>query len=452
MTTSPTDTGRPAPLVPGRLPLLGHAHHLAHRPLPFLRSLPQYGDLVRIRIGPQDVYVATSAALTRQILVPDARKFDKGEMFDELRQQMGNGLVTSSGDFHRRQRRLAQPAFRPERVFSFGHVMSDRAAAWAASWQPDTTIDLARQIDAVTLATLLDIIFNQTSDDLRATVKTWTAVRNGAMRRALSPAAAWRTRLAGAREPGSDPQAQKAVAALRNAVGQEINRRRTTGKDLGGLLSTLVHARDRQSGAGMSDEVVCDEILNLFVAGTGTMSAALAWTFHEIAHHPDVEQQLLAELDAVTGRTQVQAEHIPHLPYTRQVLSEVLRRHPTWLLMRRTIQPVPLDQTLLPTGARVYLSPHILHHNPALFPDPDSFTPDRWHPDRITPEHKDAFIPFSAGHRRCAGDGYAWTQLTLMLTNVLAQWRLRPADDRLVHSRVGTVERPDRLLMQPTRR
>ncbi|WP_314249795.1 cytochrome P450 [Streptomyces kutzneri] len=450
--TSRTDTGLPVPLVPGRLPLLGHAPHLARRPLSFLRSLPQYGELVRIRIGPQDVYVATSAALTRQILVPDSRKFDKGEMFDELRQQMGNGLVTSSGDFHRSQRRLVQPAFHPTRVTSYAQVMSDRAAAWAATWQPDTVLDLARQIDTVTLGTLLDVVFDDTSDDLRTAVRTWAAVRNGAMRRALSPAAAWRSRLAGAHQPGTDPEADRAVTALRGVIGQEIDQRRTGDQDPGGLLSTLVHARDCQSGAGMSDQEICDEILNLFVAGTGTMSATLAWAFHETARHPDVEAQLLAEIEAVAGRSQVQGEHIPHLPYTRQVLSEVLRRHPTWLLMRRSTQPLTLGDAHLPAGARVYLSPHILHHDPALFPDPDSFDPDRWLPDRITPQHTNVFIPFSAGNRRCAGDHYAWTQLTLMLTNALARWRLRPADDRPVNSRVGTVERPDRLMMVPSPR
>ncbi|MFI5476525.1 cytochrome P450 [Streptomyces cacaoi] len=232
--TPRADTSRPVPLVPGRLPLLGHALHLARRPLSFLRSLPQYGELVRIRIGPQDVYAVTSAALTRQILVPDARKFDKGEMFDELRQQMGNGLVTSAGDFHRRQRRLAQPAFHPRRVTSCAQVMSDRAAAWAASWQPDTILDLARQIDTVTAGTLIDVIFRETNDDLRTAVRTWAVVRNGAMRRALSPAAAWRSRLAGAHQPGTDPEADRAVTALRGVIGQKTDHRRTENRTLAG--------------------------------------------------------------------------------------------------------------------------------------------------------------------------------------------------------------------------
>lgn len=449
--TPRADKGRP-PLAPGRLPLVGHAPQLARRPLAFLRSLPRHGELVRIRIGPRDVYIPTSAELTRQILVPDARKFDKGEMFDELRQQMGNGLVTSAGDFHRQQRRLVQPAFHPASVTSYAQLMSDRAVAWSASWQPGTALDLARQIDAVTLSTLIDVIFNQAGDDLRAAIRTWTGVRNGAMKRALSPAAAWRSRLAGTHRVGTDPEAERAVTALRRVIGREIELRRTGEQDAGGMLSALVHTRDRTSGAGMTDEEICDEVLNLFVAGTGTMSAALAWAFHEIAAHPDVEARLLDEIDTATGRGQVHAEHINRLPYTRQVLSEVLRRHPSWLLMRRTTQPVTLGNTDLPTGARVYLSPHILHHDPTLFPDPDTFDPDRWHPDRITPKHTSAFIPFSAGNRRCAGDGYAWTQLTLTLTNTLAQWQLRPADGLPVHPRVGTVERPDRLIMTPTPR
>ncbi|MFF1904820.1 cytochrome P450 [Kitasatospora sp. NPDC058218] len=452
MTTPQAASGRHVPLAPGRLPLLGHAPQLARRPLPFLRSLSQHGELVRIRIGPRDVYVATSAPLTRQILVTDSRKFDKGEMFDELRQQMGNGLVTSAGDFHTRQRRLAQPAFHPDRVTSAATVMSNHAAAWAASWQPDTVLDMTRQIDTITLNTFLDVIFTDTSTDMKAAVRAWTGVRNGAMRRALSPLAAWRSHLTHTPRPTADPQADRALAALRHAIQQEIDQRRTGEQDPGGMLSTLVHARDRQSGAAMPDEQVCDEILNLLVAGTGTTSATLSWAFHEIARHPAVEQQLLREIDAVAPRTQVLAGHIPRLPYTRQVLSEVLRRHPVWLLMRRATQPVAINGTHLPTGTRLYLSPHILHHDPDHFPDPFTFDPDRWHPDRLTPHHTDTFIPFGAGRRRCAGDDHAWTQLTLMVANVLTRWRLRPADDHPVRSRVGTVERPDRLLMVPTRR
>ncbi|HEY4460157.1 MAG TPA: cytochrome P450, partial [Pseudonocardiaceae bacterium] len=130
-----------------RVPLLGHAPALKRDPLGFVRSLRQYGDIAQIFVGPRRILVVNSPELIRRVLVSDARKFDKGALFDKARAYLGNGLLTSTGDFHRRQRRLAQPAFHTGRIERYAELMIDQASTTVDAWAEGTTIELTHEID-----------------------------------------------------------------------------------------------------------------------------------------------------------------------------------------------------------------------------------------------------------------------------------------------------------------
>jgi cytochrome P450 len=215
------------------------------------------------------------------------------------------------------------------------------------------------------------------------------------------------------------------------------------------LLSMLLASQDPRTGARMTDEELCDELVTLFVAGTETVSAALAWTFHELARHPEVEARLHAEVDATLGGRPVSAADLPDLRYTRRIAQEVLRLHSVWLLMRRAVAPVELGGVALEPGAEVFFSPYALHRDPRWYPDPNAFDPDRWLPERSAGLPRGAYIPFGAGNRLCVGEGFAWAELAIVIATVASRWRLVPVPGHEVRPRIGTLEEPERLPMTP---
>ncbi|MER6913478.1 cytochrome P450 [Streptomyces sp. NPDC000594] len=458
------------PTAPGGVPLLGHVPRLRRDPLAYLRTLRDTGDLVTLRLGPRRAVLVTSPELVRRVLVTDARSFDKGAMFDDLRLRMGNGLVVSDGEFHRRQRRMAQPAFHPDRVDHYVRAMTHRTGERIAHWRPHTPLDLTGELDELALDILLDTLIapagtalgeagapgtlraeppDPARTALRAAAGAWLTVKSGALRRTLSPLAAWRARL---RPAAPRPAADERPAELRRLLAGEIDRCRAAGTDRGDLLSALVAARTPDGATAMTDTEIGDELLTLLVAGTGTVSAALAWTFTEIARHPEAARALEEEADAVLGGRAATAADLPRLRRTERFLREVLRCHAVWLLMRRTVTTVRLGGVTLPPGTEVLLSPHALHHDPDHFAEPDRFDPERWRTAPPGRGSRHAYLPFGAGNRQCAGDGYAWAEMAVVVATVTGRWRLLPAPGDRPRPRVGTVVRPERLLMTPVPR
>jgi cytochrome P450 len=239
---------------------------------------------------------------------------------------------------------------------------------------------------------------------------------------------------------------------LRDLLGLLVAQRRAELVDHGDLVSMLMLARNPRTGEQMNDAEVCDELLTLFVAGIGTVSAALAWACHELSRHPQVDARLSAELRAVLSGRLPTAADTGELRYTRRVIQEVLRLHPVWLLMRRAVAPVEVGGIELAPGDEVFFSPHALHRDPSLYPEPDRFDPDRWLTARCSGLPRGAFLPFGAGNRLCVGEGFAWAEMTIVVAVIMTKWRLAPIPGHEVRARVGTVVRPTSLPMCPVPR
>lgn len=428
----------------GGVPLLGHAPALRRNPLGFMRSLRSQGDLVRMAIGPRQVYVVNSPELIRRVLVVEAKKFDKGVLFDRARAHLGNGLVTSAGEFHHRQRRMVQPAFHSDRIARYAEFMIEQAGERTATWRDGAQIDVTREISSLALDNLLRCLFaEEPAAEVRAVVARSLSSKQGSMKRALSPREAWRDRL-GRRANEPVVVERTGLPELYAMLGRLVAQRRAEPDDQDDLLSMLL-------AAPMSDEQLCDELVTLFVAGTETVSAALAWVFHELARNPEVERRMHEEVDSVLCGGPVLPD-VSRLRYTRQVCQEVLRRYSVWLLMRRVVAPVELAGLELAPGAEVFFGPHALHHDPELYPDPDTFDPDRWLPARCADLPRGAYLPFGAGNRLCMGEGFAWTEMAVVLATVAAWWRLVPVPGHEVTTRIGTLLEPDRLPMIARRR
>ncbi|GAA3371643.1 cytochrome P450 [Streptomyces sannanensis] len=432
------------PRAPGAVPLLGHALKLWRDPLGFLKSLREYGDLVQVDLGTLPVYVITSAELVHEVTVKQARSFEKGRLFDRLRPLAGNGLANSNGETHRKHRRLIQPMFHPQRIHAYAATMSDNARALADSWQPGQEIEMEQAMAEYAIETLASTMF---STDIglpavEAIRRNLPVVLKNMLIRAASPKFLDRLPIRANRDFDA------AAATLREVIDEVVVATRRSGPTgHNDLLSVVMAAQDAETGESLSDTEVRDELSTILFAGAETTASTLSWTFYHLARHPDVEKQLVAEIEEVVGDRPVTIEDVPRLEAVRRVLDEVIRLHGVTMLMRRTTAPVELGGFSFPENTEVAFSLYALHRDPREYAEPDRFDPDRWLPERRTDIARQAYIPFGAGNRKCIGDAFVWTEATIALATVLARWRLVPAPGHTPKEVASAVAHPDRMPM-----
>jgi cytochrome P450 len=196
-------------------------------------------------------------------------------------------------------------------------------------------------------------------------------------------------------------------------------------------LGLLLAAVDEETGRGMEDEALRDEVLSFLFAGHETTANSLAWCLHLLAAHPEEQERLHAEVAAL-GRAPTSAD-LPALPRCRRALDETLRLYPpAWWLERRAIADDTLGGFVVPAGTRVALSTWLTHRHPGFWEDPLRFDPDRFLPARAEGRHRYAYYPFAAGPRGCIGAASAMVILTLALTTILGAWRVHPVPARPV--------------------
>ncbi len=432
-----------APVVPGRLPLLGHTLSLLDRPFRFLSLLRSHGEVVRIYLGLLPVYVVTSPELAWQVLATDADRFDKGMVFDKVRPLFGNGLANSNGDFYRRQRRMVQPAFHRKHIVGYVRTMARAASDLVESWRPGEVVAVDKLMEDLALTIIGRTLFSAElgRDAIAEVQRSMPILTKYVAVRAFSPKLVERLPIP------ANWRFNEAAARFRRVVAEVIAAARVEGKDHGDLLSMLLLARDEDTGEGMSDQQVHDEVVTILTAGAETTAVALAWFFHELGQHPEVQQRFHAEIDHVLGGRTATFDDIPRLEYTQRIISEVLRKYPLLVLMRRARTDVDLGGIHIQPGTEVALSQYALHHDPHLYADPARFDPDRWLPDQVARLPKGAFIPFGAGLRHCPGYSFAEAEIAIVTATVAARWRLVPVAGKPVRPKLTTTLRPHQLPM-----
>lgn len=430
--------------APKHLPLLGHALPLLRHPLDFLKALRDSGDLVRVDVGTLPVYFVTSAELTHELLVSKARNFDKGRFFIRARTLVGDALPTAPSDIHKRHRRLMQPMFHHARIAGYADVMAKRARAMADAWQPDRTIAVDEELAQFSVATLAETMFSAeiTRPAAEAVIRDVPILLKNALVRAVTP------RLLDKVPIPANRRFDAAATRLRTVIDDVIALSHQEGDDDNhDLLSLLMAARDADTGDKLSDREIRDELVAIMFAGTETTASTLAWTFHELASHPDVEEKLLEEIKEVVGDRPVTFEDVAKLAYMDRVLREISRMHSVPLLMRQSTAPVELGGQELPVGTEVGFSLYALHRDPRLYTDPDRFDPDRWLPERSANLPREGYVPFGSGNRKCIGDGFAWTEIVITLATVLTRWKVQLQPGHTVREVASAVAHPDSLPM-----
>ncbi|HXL88889.1 MAG TPA: cytochrome P450 [Streptosporangiaceae bacterium] len=436
--------------APGALPLLGHTLALLRDPLRFLSSLPEHGDLVRIRLGLVHAIVVCDPELTRQMLL-DGRTFEKGgPLVDKASEVFGNGLGTCPHGEHRRQRRLTQPAFHQARLPGYAQTMADQCQAVTGAWRDGQIIDALPEMTALTIRVIAATMFgtalppaahSQILDD-------FAAVMDGIYAHMILPLPFARLPTPGNR------RYQRARARLRHSIGQITDAYRADGADHGDLLSMLVATRDTSMDAGatgqsFSDAEITDQILTFLFGGTETSAALLTSALYLLARHPGIQRQLQDEVDTVlAGATPAYAD-VPRLELTGRVLTETLRIYPpAWIITRTTTTDTRLGAHVIPAGTVMAYSPYLIHHRPDVHAGPDDFDPGRW----TSPPARDAFIPFGAGARKCIGDAFAMTEATLVLASIARHWQVDFLPGKNARPKPRTTLSPRRLRLRVTAR
>lgn len=440
----PDDGTGVAPVVPGRWPLLGHTVSLLRNPLKFLTSLRSHGEIVRIHLGPLPVYMVTSPELAWQLLAGDADKFDKGIVFDKMRPLFGEGLATSNGALNQRQRRMVLPAFQRDRVAGYAETTITRLAAqWAGSWRPGQVVALDKEFQDLVMTIAGRTLFSTElgQDVLTEIQRSVPVLLRYVLVRAFSP------RFVEKLPIPANRRFDAAAARLRRVIPEVIVAARETGGDQGDLLSMLLMARDADTGEGMSDQQIHDEVITILTTGAETTAVALAWFFHELGRHPDVQRRFHEEIDEVLDGRPARFDDLPRLEYTQRIINEILRRSPPLILMRRARAAVDLGGVHIPAGTEVAVSQHTLHQDARHFPDPGRFDPDRWLPDRAASLPKGAYIPFGAGPRLCPGHFFAPTEIAIVAATIGARWRLVPVAGKPVYPKIKATMQPNRLPM-----
>lgn len=399
------------------------------RPLRLFGSLPAYGDLVEIKLGPKPAFIVCDPELARQVLI-DFRGFDRiGLIYERARAEMGNGLATATHADHRRQRLIMQPVFARQHLRGYVEVMRQEITATMERWQPGDHLDMVPEMFTLTTAVALRTLFSsrlnaRETDELR---QAFDIFLRGLYLRALLPAA---TKLP---TPGNRRHAW-ALAHWRDQVMTLIKSYRQEEHGPDDLLSRLLAARDEQ-GESLSDDEVADQVAVLVLAGGETTSSAVAWSLHLLASHPPVLEELRAETDLVLDGQVAGWEHLPKLDLTARVVREALRLFPpAWAIPRTVARETTLAGRTLPAGSIVFFNPYAVHRQPGLYRDAERFDPDRWLPSASgpgVPTGRGSFIPFGAGPTKCIGEEFGLAEATLILASVNARWNLEPAGKKV---------------------
>jgi cytochrome P450 len=418
--------------------LVGVLPEFRRDPPEFARRMArEYGDVAYLPVGRQHIYLVSHPDAIRDILVTHQHKFKKSRMLERARVLLGDGLLTSEGQFHRRQRRLMQPAFHRERLAAYAATMVERAALARECWQAGSVYDLSPEMMRLTMEIVARTLFSANveveADEIAEALRDVFGVFDTIM----LPFSEYLEKL----PLPPVRRFHEARRRLDRTIYRIIAERRAHGADTGDLLSMLLLARDEEGEGSMTDVQVRDELLTLFLAGHETTANALTWAWHLLSQNPAAERALHREIDGVLAGRLPTFEDVPRLPYTEHVLAEALRLYPpAWAIGRRALEDYPLGDYIIPARSVLLMSTYVVHRDPRWFPHPECFRPERWAEPAERPRF--AYFPFGGGARVCIGERFAWTEGVLLLAAIAQRWRFRLEPGHPVACRAQITLRP----------
>lgn len=392
----------------------------------------EYGEAVRFRFFWRFYgYSFIHPEHNKHILLDNNKNYTKDPHPTNiiLKPALGNSLLTSDGDFWRQQRRLAQPAFHRRRIETFGKTMTESTQVMLDRWahfaenNPGRTVNIADEMMRLTLEIAGKTLFSvDLTGATRDVGEAFTRINEY-----LSSLTAQAFGVYVIRMPflPRNRQLKADIAALDAVVQEIITTRRNNGQETEDLLGLLLAARDEETGEGMNDRQLRDEVVTILLAGHETTAIAMSWTFYLLTQHPDVRSRLQAEIDEVLGCNEATIADLPQLPYTRMVVEESMRLYPPAYAMARWGNDADeVGGYYVAPDATITLFPFLTHRLPEFWPEPEKFDPLRFTPENSADRHRYAYIPFGGGPRLCIGNTFAMTEAILLLATITQRFSL----------------------------
>lgn len=405
-----------------------------------------YGDAAFMDMGVAPLYFFNHPDAVRDLLQTQSHHFVKSRALEFAKLLLGEGLLTSEDPLHRGQRKLMQPAFHHRRVQGYAEAMTHYATQTQGNWQPGATVDMHREMMALTLAVVGKTLFDTEVGPETQVVEDAMCAVMPLFNLAFLP---WADLLHRLPLPATR-RFRRAKADLDRTIYHIIEEHKR--EDRGDLVSMLLGAQD-EDGAHMSDLQVRDEALTIFLAGHETTANALTYTWYLLAQHPEVEAKLHGEIDAVLGGRPATLADVEKLSYTQMVFAEALRLYPpAWALGRRAIHDCEIFGTVIPKDSVVLVSQWTLHRDARFWPDPLRFDPERFTDTAREARPKFAYFPFGSGPRICIGESFTWMEGALLIATLAQKWRARLVSDKPLQLQPLITLRPKHPVMMKLER
>lgn len=438
--------------VPGHF-LIGLGPDIVSRPLDMFTELGQLGDVVRFRLPGMRAVLVNHPDLIKRVF-QEYKIYDKRmRSYRRFAPLLGEGLATNDGESWLRQRRIAQPAFHRQRIAGFGEIMvrltQGAADRFAARAERGESIDMVAEMARLTLSILCEAMLGgdvpqetATLADAFTEVTKWLVERLNLL---------WYLPL-WAPTPANQ-RCRAALAALDAIVYRMIARRRAEKTESPDLLSMLLHARDADTGEGMSDGQLRDEVATMLLGGHETTAMTLAFAIGLLAQHQDIQERLRAELEAALGGRTATAADLTRLPFLQMMIDETMRLYPpVWLVARNAARDDDLGGYPIYQGDAVFICPWVVHRSPALWDAPGELRPERFSPEQDAERSRYAFFPFAGGPRQCIGNVFALMEARLVLATLVQRYRFRLAPGSVVEPSTILTLRPKgdmKVVLQP---
>jgi len=417
--------GNKLPPGPKGLPLFGLAFQFLRDPLETLRRLArEYGDIVCVPIVNQHRIFLNHPDYIEQVCIVQQAKFHKSKLTKDVTQRLlGQGLLISEGDFWRRQRRLAQPAFHRSRINEYGATMVERAEVRMKQWRDGDVRDITQEMMAMTLDIAVRTLFGSTLQaEAEQVGDSLGYLMRYSLRKARSPIKVpenWPT--------PANRRATRETQFLDSLVYGIIKERQAEGNTNHhhDLLAMLMSAMD-EDGTQMTPRQLRDESMTLFLAGHETTALTLSWAWYMLSENPAAEARLHEELHGILAGRAPELADFERLPYLRAVVNETLRLYPAaYILARTSVAPCTIAGYDFPADTTMIMAQWVMHRDLRYFDDPEVFQPERWLNGLENRLPAGAYFPFGDGPRRCIGQGFALLESALVLATIAQKYRFK---------------------------
>ncbi len=432
------------PLTKG-IPLVGSLPQIIKNPFGFLmQARDTYGDIYNLNLGISKMLILNNPRQLQHIMVDNVQNYRKGGgMWDAVRAMLGNGLVVSEGSFWMRQRRMMQPQFHRQRLAALTELMVSAIDEALTTWEKSANgseFNVAPAFNELTMKVITRTLFGTglDQDEMNRVSKALDYSVNYILKAiVLNSLPSWMP------APGRK-EFEKSIAQIDETVYRIIADSRKSSGAENHLMAMLLDMVDDETGEGMTDQQLRDEVTTLFLAGYETTSIALTWSFDFLAHNPEMMEKLRTEVDTVVGSDRLPTfADLPKMPYSRKVLQETLRIRPSaWQLPRTAIEDDEIDGHHIPAGTNLIGLIYMCHYHPDEWDNPEVFDPERFQSEKSEKRHKFAYMPFGAGQRKCIGMDFALMEGQLALAMVAQRYALTKTTEQLAEPQLSTTLRP----------